>query len=343
MTQPRTNAGPKLNDLPDYAALRSRADAPAGSSWRLFGADDQLGTLNFLALNNLKAAANEVRAGTAFSLDLLSTAIDPPLAPTRHPIEHHIFQRTAFHRDEWLDRFYTQYGSQLDGLRHIGHPEHGFYNGADSHRFVPGDDLLSIHHMASLPIAGRAVLIDIDRHLRTQGHPIDQHSSRAVSAQELEDTRAAQGTTVRPGDIVIIRFGWLSWYLNEATPQVRDSLRTHQTHPGLAQSHDILAWLWDHRVSLVAADNFALECWPAATDSPFYTQAERTERVRDPHAGVMHRALIGLLGMPIGELWNLDKLAAACAVDQRWTFLMTVAPLNLVGGVGSPANAIALR
>jgi len=41
--------------------------------------------------------------------------------------------------------------------------------------------------------------------------------------------------------------------------------------------------------------------------------------VRDPHSGIMHRALLGLLGMPIGELWNLDPLAAACAADRRWS------------------------
>jgi kynurenine formamidase len=343
MTMTPTPTSPRLEDLPGYAALRERTDAPPGSSWGLFGPDDQLGTLNLLAFNDLAVAATEVRAGTAFSLDLPSTAISSSLAPTRRPIDHRIFQRTPFHRDEWLDSFYTQYGSQLDGLRHIGHPEHGFYNGADPNRFTPGDDLLSIHHLTALPIAGRAVLLDVDRHLRARGRPIEPHSTRAVTAQELEDTRDAQGTEVRPGDIVLIRFGWMHWYLHEATRQVRESLSTELTHPGLAQSHDVLAWLWDHRISLVAADNFALECWPAAADSPFYTQAEREDGVRDPHSGIMHRALIGLLGMPIGELWNLDALAADCATDDRWTFLLTIAPLSVVGGVGSPANATALR
>ncbi|MFF0144134.1 putative cyclase [Amycolatopsis sulphurea] len=332
-----------LADLPDYTALLARTDAPAGSSWGLFGPDDQLGTLNFLSLNDLHAAAGEIRTGTAYSLDLPSTAISTSLAPTRKPIEHHIFQRTPFHRDEWLDGFYTQYGSQLDGLRHIGHPEHGFYNGADAGRFVPGDETLSIHHLATLPIAGRAVLLDVDRHLRLRGKPIDPHSSRAITAQELEDTRAAQGTDVHPGDIVLIRFGWMHWYLTQADPHIKKSLHSSQIHPGLAQSHDILAWLWDHRVSLVAADNFALECWPAAPDSPFFIRAERETGERDPHSGIMHRALIGLLGMPIGELWNLDALAAACANDNQWSFLLTVAPLTIVGGVGSPANAIAMR
>jgi len=333
----------RLANLPDYATLRTRTDAPPGSSWGLFGADDQVGTLNFLAFNDLRTAAGEVREGTAFSLDLPSTAIYPSLAPTRSPVEHHVFQRTPFHRDEWLDNFYTQYGTQLDGLRHIGHPEHGFYNGADARHFVPGGGLLSIHHIAALPVAGRAVLLDVDRHLRAKGRPIDHATSHAISARELEDTRLAQDTKVQPGDIVLIRFGWLRWYLDEAAPEVREGLSTKQFHPGLGQSHEVLAWLWDHRVSMVAADNFALECWPAAPDSPFFTRAEREEGARDPHSGIMHRALIALLGMPIGELWNLDALAAACAADRRWSFLLTVAPLTVVGGVGSPANAIALR
>jgi kynurenine formamidase len=343
MPLPRTRAGLRPVNVPSYAKLRDRTDAPPGSSWGLFGTDDQLGTLNFLAFNDLHAAAGEVRAGQAFSLDLPSTAISTSLAPTRSPVEHHIFQRTPYHRDEWLDRFYTQYGSQVDGLRHIGHPEHGFYNGADASRFLPGEDLLSIHHIAALPVTGRAVLLDVERYLRDQGRPIEPHSSRAVSARDLEETRAAQGVTVQPGDIVLIRFGWLRWYLEEACPEVRANLQAEQVHPGLEQSHDVLAWLWDHRVSLVAGDNFALERWPAAPDSPFYTRAERDEGSRDPHSGIMHRALIGLLGMPIGELWNLDPLAAACAADRRWSFLLTMAPLSIVGGVGSPANAIALR
>jgi len=343
MVRPDASKGSRLDGLPDYASLRRRTDAPAGSSWGLFGPDDQRGTLNFLAVNDLRAAAGEVRRGEAFSLDLPSTAISESLAPTRSPLEHHIFERTPFHRDEWLDRYYTQYGSQLDGLRHIGHPDHGFYNDADPKRFVPGDGLLSIHHLAALPIAGRAVLLDIDRHLRSAGRPIDHHTSHAVSARVLEETRAAQGTDVRPGDIVLIRFGWLHWYLTEAPDDLKTNLSTELLHPGLEQSHDVLAWLWDHRVSLVAGDNFALECWPAAPDSPFFTGSDRQEGSNDPHAGIMHRALIALLGMPIGELWNLDALADACAAEERWSCLLTVAPLTVVGGVGSPANAIALR
>ena len=57
----------------------------------------------------------------------------------------------------------------------------------------------------------------------------------------------------------------------------------------------------------------------------------------------MHPHLLGRLGIPIGELWWLDALADACAADGRYEFLVTSAPLNLPGGIGSPANALALR
>ncbi|GAB05271.1 cyclase family protein [Gordonia amarae] len=332
-----------IDGLPSYAELRTRTDAPAGSNWFLFGRDDQIGTLNLLRHNSLCEAAGEVRDGTAFHLDLPSDALTSSLAPTRKPAEHRIFSRTPYHHDEWLDGFYTQYGSQLDGLRHIAHPDHGFYNNADPRRFTTDDGLLGMANLAAVPIAGRAVLLDIGRYLEGTGAPLDHLSGPAVGVEVVEATAQAQGTEIRPGDILLLRFGWLDWYRNVASDQVREGLVTNQFHTGLRQSHEMVAWLWDHRVSLVAADNFALECWPAQPDSPFFTDPEIHGGHEDPHAGIMHRALIGLLGMPIGELWDIDALAAACAEDRRWSFLVTVAPMPLVGGVGSPANAIAIR
>lgn len=116
----------RISALPRYADLLARHDAPPGSAWGLFGPTDQLGTLNFISKEARIAAARAVQTGEAFSLDLRSDIIAPSLAPTRRPMSHHIFQRNEFHRDEWLDSVYTQYGSQIDGLRHIGHPDYGF-------------------------------------------------------------------------------------------------------------------------------------------------------------------------------------------------------------------------
>ena len=47
--------------------------------------------------------------------------------------------------------------------------------------------------------------------------------------------------------------------------------------------------------------------------------------------------------LPIGEMFTLDALAAACAADGRYEVFLTSAPLNKLGGVASPPNALALR
>ncbi|WP_213571054.1 cyclase family protein [Rhodococcus sp. USK13] len=338
-----TSSASTTDPYPSYNELLDRRDGPPGSSWGVFGADDQLGTLNFLRLADLTESSMSVSAGQAFSLDLRSDSISPSLAPTREPLRHYIFQRTPFHRDEWLDGFYTQYGSQIDGLRHIAHPDHGFYNGADGSTFLPGTESLSIHHLAGLPVVGRAVLVDLDRFTCATEAPLNHESGQPVPLSTVTAALDFQGTTVRPGDILLLRFGWLDHYRNVGGPEWRANLATKQFHTGLLQTEDFPRWLWDQRIAMVAADNFAVECWPAQPTTPFRSVAECQGETGDPHAGIMHRSLIGLLGMPLGELWDLDDLAAACAAEGRYDCLLTVSPLPLVGGVGSPANATAVR
>ena len=113
---------------------------------------------------------------------------------------------------------------------------------------------------------------------------------------------------------------------------------------GLLPSEDAVAWLWDNQFALIATDNFGVEAWPPPADSPFITDAERRgDLPRTPYTGVMHNVLIALLGFVLGELWALDELATRCAADGRWESLVVSSPLNLTGGVGSPANAVAIR
>jgi hypothetical protein len=58
---------------------------------------------------------------------------------------------------------------------------------------------------------------------------------------------------------------------------------------------------------------------------------------------MLHRPLIPLLGLPMGELWDLDELAADCLEDRAYEFLLVCKPLNVLGGAGSPPNATAVK
>jgi hypothetical protein len=45
----------------------------------------------------------------------------------------------------------------------------------------------------------------------------------------------------------------------------------------------------------------------------------------------------------LGELWWLEDLALSCRRDGRHEMFLTAAPINVPGGIGSPANALAIK
>jgi len=326
--------------LPHYAELARRADAPPGSSWGLFGPDDQLGTLNFLTEECTRAAAGLVRRGATFNLDYPLNTFVPSLAGTRPPTEHHIFANNPNHRDDWLDAFYLQSTSQVDGLRHIRHPRHGFYGGVADDAIDVGTPDLGVQLLAEKAIAGRGVLLDAVAYFASIGEPLRFEEMTRLTPEHLDRIAAHCGVTVRPGDIVLLRTGFAEEWVRR-TPRQRAERRGGAT--GLDQSEAILAWLWDHRIALMASDNGGLESFPVNPASGWIDPDEPPPPRGPSHNGMLHRPLLALLGMVIGELWKLDELAADCAADGVHEFLVTAKPLNLVGGVGSPPNAIAIK
>jgi len=57
----------------------------------------------------------------------------------------------------------------------------------------------------------------------------------------------------------------------------------------------------------------------------------------------LHQVAIPHIGLLIGEMWDLDALAAHCAADGVHEFWLTAAPLPVTGAVGSPVNPIAVK
>lgn len=318
-----------LSNLPSYRDLPVKDGAPAGSSWGLFGDDDQLGTLNLLTPERVAAAAKLVRKGAVFPLNLPVNQPDPPLFG-RGAVRVTLLKGGSG-RDDYLDNFYPQASSQWDSLRHIMHPREGFYNGTKPEEIVSGGGRLGIENMAQRGIAGRGVLLDVARYLEGRGEPIDYTTPAVIDRATLEACRASQGVEIQTGDILLIRTGWLRWYVNESSTEQRQTMSGDATTQlravGIGSDEEMAEYLWDLHISAVAADNPALETWPPGADGSSF----------------LHFHLIPLLGMPIGELWWLDGLADDCAADGAYEFLFTSAPLNVPGGVGSPPNALAMK
>ena len=315
--------------IPRFADLLAREGAPPGAAWGVFGDDDTLGCLNLLTPERVVAAARTVRKGRVFPLDLPLDQPDPPLFG-RQPLRHTIIDMGGgMACDDYLDNFYPQASSQWDALRHIRHPQHGFYNGCPD---AEAPARLGIDHFARRGIVARGVLLDADRYLRQKGAPLDPKGSAVITPETLDECSRAQGVQLLPGDALIVRTGWLAWYLNEAAREDREQLTDlgKLKTPGLGPVQEMAEFLWDHQVAAVAADNPALEPWPVnvGASGGFLS---------------LHLVLLPLLGMPIGELWYLDDLAADCAADGVYEFLLASAPLHVRQGSGSTANALAVK
>jgi hypothetical protein len=332
-----------LPRIPTYAELLQRRDAPPGSSWGVFGADDEVGTLNFLSPARVLEAVSCVRRGVVFNLDCALNAFDPPILQHRKTLRHKMIGSSPYHRDDYIDDFYLQSSTQVDGLRHFRHPVHGFYNGVADSSIAENSPCLGVNRFAEHGIVGRGVLIDVERYLATRGKGLDYRSGQPISVALVEEIAEAQAVDFRPGDILMLRTGWLAAYFTQLSAEERRTFPHNMCAPGLKQSHETLAWIWDHQFSVCASDNFGLECHPPVPDSPFSREDPPIADMHPRHRGMMHASMIALLGLVIGEQWQLDQLAEDCARDGIWDCLVTVKPLNLVGGVGSPANALAVK
>lgn len=314
---------PSFDDLPPVEGL------PLRSAWGVFGADDQIGTWNLVTPDKTAAAAALVRRGAVFSLNAPLDVLPRALFHFRGNPRRTMFDCSGGMRlsyDEYLDNFCPQASSQWDGWRHIAHPALGFYNGRSHEEILAeGSGVLGIQNLSQRGIATRGVLLDVGRYLESQGAPIEQHSSQTIDVATLEACRKAQGTEIRTGDVLVIRTGWLGWLRNQPLP-VHEGLAEHLVVPGVLAGEEMARHIWNAHVAAVAGDHIAFESWPV-------------DRAR----GFLHIQLIVYFGMNIGEMWDLDVLAEDCASDGVYEFMLTSAPLNIHGGVGSPPNALAIK
>lgn len=314
----------RYDDLP-------RPDDRSGGlplAWGAWGPDDEIGTLNNITPATVAAAASEIRDGRRFSLNL---PLDQPFGAT-HPGSHRrraaptptLFAEEAegrVARDDRLDGFWLQGSTQWDGLNHFADPEHGFYNHAPESavRHGPGSRN-GIEKALAHGIAGRAVLADLTT------LPGWAPMGRIECTPEM--LARCLHVPLRPGDILLVRTGWLAAF-HAADLGGRDALVRGQAgardYSGLSGAELMWRFLWEHGVAAVAADNPTVEAWPIFPWKP-----------------ALHLA-IARLGLCLGEFFDLEALAADSHATGRWTAFFTAAPLHHVGGIGSPGNAMAIR
>jgi kynurenine formamidase len=320
-------------DPPDYSVDASGkvvgATPGVPNNWRRFGDDDQIGLANLLTAERVAAAAGLIRAGNRFSLAL---PIGPPTPGSYRAEPSHLYRFAAGDgvlgggrggseyqvSDDYIFMA-LQASTQIDGFGHVG-GNGTLYNGywAGLVTATGGARRLGIHHLAG-GIVGRAVLLDIARHLGVEhlepGFP--------VGPDELDGAARAQHVAIGSGDIVLVRTGHIGWKLGLG-PGHPDAASRHE--PGI--STRAIPWLHEHDVAMIATDTAACSVVPPEAGDDFLT---------------WHVAALRDLGLLVGELFDLDELAADCANDGVNEGFFVAAPMPIVGASGSPLNPLVIK
>lgn len=322
-----SHAEEHVPELPAYDDLPAASEG-GRSGWGVFGPDDNVGLVNLQTPGRVVEAARLVRRGALFPLDA-------PLDAFTHThwgrsgIRHTVIRDPGGEFfDDLLDNFYLQTASQWDSLAHVGYSSEHFYNGVTPGDIAAGRGRNTIDHWARRGIAARAVLLDMARTFADDGRAFEPSDTVEFSAEDFELARKRAGVEIRPGDILLFHTGFSRWF-GERTHAERSAMEF--TCPGIEGTESMCRYLWDLHISGLAADNLAVEAFPSDHSpeaAPF---------------GASHNMLIGQFGLALGELWWLDDLARDCAEDGVYEMLLVSAPLHLPGGIGSPANAIAIK
>jgi kynurenine formamidase len=306
------------------------------SNWGKWGADDEVGGLNYLGAAEVVKAVAEVKSGQVFTLQVpmgrSESPGDPLWAPREGIKRQNVVDNDSFESGgvpdlpgglRYVDdtaTLWLQGSTQYDGL---GHSWYGgkLWNGYDASTTVGEMQHASILPIAERGIVGRAVLVDMARYFG-KDWLID---GETFSHNDLAAAAKSQGAEIRKRDIMCVRTGLLkAWYeLNSPKTFFRE-----HTDAGLTYSRELVRWFQEMEIPNLVSDTSS------------------NEVINEPSSGAvlpLHAALQRDLGVTFTEITWLEDLADACAADGRYSFLYVAAPLKVVHGTGAPVNPIAIR
>lgn len=290
-------------------------------NWGRWGAEDVLGTLNFITDDTVVAAGQTIRTGRRVSLSLPVNTESGPDNPV--PAIHYMSIGHDNTIGEGEGRFATDFlgidfhgesQSHLDALCHVSY-QGKLYNGHPTRAVTTrGSSVLTVDDYRH-GIVGRGVLIDIPRLRGVQW----LEPGEWVTIEELKAAEESQEVRLRSGDILVFRTG-----------QHRRRLRLgpwDNNRVGRAGLHPTsLRLLADREVAAFAADGDG-ETIPSPVDGIDYP---------------IHPLQISAMGMAAFDNLQFEDLVEVCEEERRWEFLFVSAPLRIGGGTGSPVNPIAI-
>jgi kynurenine formamidase len=279
-----------------------------------WGANDELGTLNYITAEKRIAAARLVREGRALSIARDLDTIQSPNNP--QPVRHTMCYQSHYPIgcvDAVVIDTHGFAMTHLDAVAHVYRGEDVYNNRLAADVALPvglsfGDILAQKDGMFT-----RGVLLDI---CAVRGvdwlNPDD-----GVYAQDLRAAEARQGIKVESGDCIFVYTGLQKREAAEGPENLGQRV-------GIMP--DAIRFMHKREISVYSGD--CVDAFP----NPYSAR----------YVIYFHAIALAAMGLILLDIPALEPLADLCAELDRSEFLLTMAPLRLKGGTGCPVNPIAL-
>lgn len=297
-------------------------------NWGRWGPDDQLGTLNLVDGAARRRGAAAVRSGVAFALGLALSeeeGIQAGIVPGRNnPRRTMVSVNGPLSSDpEWICSSEDEVSMALQCATHwdaLAHVSYGgrLYNGYPADTVTEaGAARCGIEQIGTL--VTRGLLLDV---ARAKGVDV-LDPGYGISPADLDAACDLAGVRPEPGDAVLVRTGQMVHLHGERS---RQKLLAY-TFPAPGLTMACAEWFHANDVAAVATDTLALEVLPCEDDAIYLP---------------VHLLHLVEMGLTQGQNFVLDPLAAHCASNGVYTFLLDATPLPFTHGLGSPLNPVAL-
>ncbi len=237
----------------------------SGEQWypSRFGADDEIGALNFLKPEKILEATGLIKQGTTYSL-AIPTGPDTPAYPPRS-FQMNIVSPGQYGGSTWgknkaggIDEFFTVWpgiGTHFDGLGHVA-INHRFYNGASAEDVYDHTGVKKYGTDTIPPIVTRGVFLDI---AALRGVDVMEPGD-VITPADMQAAMERQGVEIRSGDVVMLRTGWIT--VADAEPE-----KFIGPVPGLGKAG--AQYLADAEVVIIGVDQYSTEVMPAEDTDEF--------------------------------------------------------------------------
>jgi kynurenine formamidase len=284
-------------------------------NWGRWGDRGSAGAINLITPQKRLAAARLVRNGRMVSLSR-PFPVTPSVENPR-PAHHYMFSEARPHGGGVAMDYYGVFyhgtaTTHIDALCHVWNQD-GMWDGKHPNEVIAytGAKYGTIDQWSD-GILTRGVLLDVPKHRRAPYVTMDA----PVHGWELEEIAKEEGVKLEPGDAVLVYSGREAYAKEHGgvwggLPQ----------RPGLHAT--CLPFLRDNDVSILVWD--MMDAGPNEYQVPW----------------TVHGAIFAY-GVALVDNALLEPLAQACAQERRYEFMLTLNPLRVIGGTGSPVNPIAV-